>query len=112
LHADSGPHPKRVKLNSQHEMTNSPSMNGGSELSGLKPTSPTTSRPASANGVASTAHLGSRGLVDRQQYIRLLEQALSSLGFTEVAQQLEAASGIASQPPQVRLSASCLHGQV
>jgi hypothetical protein len=57
---------------------------------------------AAAAGSLSEKPLGRAGLVDRRQYIRLLEQALSSLGFAEVADQLERASGVASQPPQVR----------
>jgi hypothetical protein len=41
-------------------------------------------------------------MIDSNQYIRLLEQALSSLGFGEIAAQLEAASGVSSQPKEVR----------
>ena len=55
--------------------------------------------------------LGRSGLLDRTQYIRLLEQALSSLGYTDVASQLERASGITAQPPQAsrgrRAAAGC-----
>ncbi|EFN54760.1 hypothetical protein CHLNCDRAFT_35720 [Chlorella variabilis] len=43
--------------------------------------------------------LGRRGLIDRTEYVRVLEQALRALGYEEVAAQLEAASGIVQQPP-------------
>lgn len=66
---------------------------------------------AAAAATRSSALLGRRGLVDRTQYVRLLEQALSALGFADVAKQLELASGIASQPPQVnRLQRAVLAG--
>lgn len=62
---------------------------------------------AAAAATRSSALLGRRGLVDRTQYVRLLEQALSALGFADVAKQLELASGIASQPPQVGRRSTC-----
>lgn len=46
--------------------------------------------------------LGSRGIVNRKEYIRLLEQALYSLGFRNAAKDLEVASGIDCEPAEVR----------
>lgn len=46
--------------------------------------------------------LGSRGMVNRKEYIRLLEQALYSLGFRNAAKDLEVASGIDCEPAEVR----------
>ena len=46
--------------------------------------------------------LGSRGLVNREEYIRLLAQALYGLGFRSAAKDLEAASGIDCEPAEVR----------
>jgi hypothetical protein len=73
----------------------------GNEALGLK-LSPAWALSDSGAGTAAVADpLGRHGLIDRTQYIRLLEQSLSSLGFNDVAQQLEQASGVVSQPPQV-----------
>lgn len=94
---------KRPRL---FDMTNSSDQcaaQNGQRGPGLKPPR---SRGGS-DGVAAAAAapalgpLGRRGMVDRTQFVRLLEQALSSLGFSDVAEQLECASGIPSQPPQV-----------
>lgn len=65
--------------------------------------------PALAAATRASAVLGKHGMVDYTQYVRLLEQALSALGFADVAKQLEMASGIASQPPQVHtlVAAGC-----
>lgn len=46
--------------------------------------------------------LGSRGMVHRKEFIRLLEQALYSLGFRNAAKDLEVASGIDCEPAEVR----------
>lgn len=46
--------------------------------------------------------LGSRGMVNRKEYIRLLEQALYSLGFRNAAKDLEVASGVDCEPAEVR----------
>lgn len=56
-----------------------------------------------AAAAADEGPLGRRGLVDRRQFLRLLEQSLAALGYSDIAEQLERASGVASQPPQVRL---------
>ena len=48
----------------------------------------------------------------RVEYIRLLEQALSQLGFEGAAQQLEQESGVALEAPEIgRLRAAVLAGQ-
>lgn len=46
--------------------------------------------------------LGTRGMVNRKEYIRLLEQALYGLGFRTAAKDLEVASGIDCEPAEVR----------
>lgn len=56
--------------------------------------------------------LGPRGLIDRAEYVRLLEQALRALGYDDVAAQLEAASGVVQQPPAASaFRAAVLGGQ-
>lgn len=87
---------KRPRL----DMTSSKQTPTGGGRSGKRSGQPTSAAAAAAAGGAGP--LGRQGLLDRTQYIRLLEQALASLGFTDVADQLEQASGVASQPPQVR----------
>ncbi|GAX81284.1 hypothetical protein CEUSTIGMA_g8716.t1 [Chlamydomonas eustigma] len=47
--------------------------------------------------------LGPRGLINRAEYVRLIEQALATLGYNDLASKLEEASGIQMQPPQVSL---------
>jgi hypothetical protein len=37
-------------------------------------------------------HLGPRGLINRAEYVRLIEQALSTLGYNDLASKLEEAS--------------------
>ena len=46
--------------------------------------------------------LGARGIVNREEYIRLLAQALYGLNFRSAAKDLEAASGIDCEPAEVR----------
>ncbi|KAL4452448.1 hypothetical protein ABPG75_008110 [Micractinium tetrahymenae] len=55
--------------------------------------------PQLHNGEQQRGLLGPRGLIDRVEYIRVLEQALRMLGYEEVAAALEAASGVEQQPP-------------
>ena len=55
-----------------------------------------------AAAAADEGPLGRRGLIDRREFLRLLEQSLAALGYTDIAEQLERASGVASQPWQVR----------
>ncbi|EIE21969.1 WD40 repeat-like protein [Coccomyxa subellipsoidea C-169] len=45
--------------------------------------------------------LGSKRMINRQEYIRLMEQSLHRLGFSAAAQQLERDSGIQMQPVTV-----------
>lgn len=51
------------------------------------------------SNVISEEFIGPRGLINRADYIRLLEQALDHLGYPELAVQLERDSGIVLQPP-------------
>jgi hypothetical protein len=51
------------------------------------------------SNVISEEFIGSRGLINKEDYIRLLEQALGHLGYPELAAQLERESGIVLQPP-------------
>lgn len=39
-----------------------------------------------------STRLGPRGLINRTEYVRLLQQSLNDLGFEELAKQLEVAS--------------------
>lgn len=92
---------KRPRLLDTTNMTNADSPTA-QRSPGLKRTRSGEGAAAAAAAAARAAGaLGRSGLVDRTQYIRLLEQALSSLGFADVATQLERASGIASQPAEV-----------
>ena len=45
--------------------------------------------------------LGQRRWIDRQEFIRLIEQALYGLGYTGVAKQLEGESGIRHEEEHV-----------
>lgn len=57
-----------------------------------------------SNGSASTPgveKLGRKGWIDRVEFIRLMEQALYSLGYRDVAGQLESASGIPHEEQHV-----------
>ena len=59
------------------------------------------------------AWLGSSGQprINRSEYIRLIEQALVGLGFTDVAQQLERSSGVQHQALEVsQFRAAILQG--
>lgn len=51
------------------------------------------------SNVISEEFIGPRGLINKEDYIRLLEQALDHLGYPELAAQLERESGIILQPP-------------
>ena len=96
-------HSSDVLAETQHN-GRSPAAQRGLKPSGTTAAAATVALRAEA-ATGADGPLGRSGLVDRCEYIRLLEQALSSLGFAEVAEQLEAASGIASQPQQVRCPA-------
>lgn len=90
--------PSKRQRTSTDDMTSARSpRKGGRKQAGAAGT------PAAVAAAAGEGPLGRRGLVDRCQYVRLLEQALASLGFEEVAAQLERASGITAQLPQVRV---------
>ena len=45
--------------------------------------------------------LGPRGLIDRVEFVRLLEQAVRNLGYASISEQLEVESGITYQNPVV-----------
>lgn len=55
------------------------------------------------NGTSPHVHarLGNGKLIDRHEYVRLLEQALGSLGFHEAAERLQRDSGISLEPVEV-----------
>ncbi|KAL4432403.1 hypothetical protein ABPG77_001702 [Micractinium sp. CCAP 211/92] len=93
------PDAKRPRLDTTNSMTH------GSDLTaqqqGRSPGVKAVRETAAAPATHPSTMLGRHGMVDRTQYVRLLEQALSALGFADVAAQLEHASGIASQPAQV-----------
>lgn len=91
---------QRAKRPRLGNMTNT----GPAAVNGRPPTSASLKpmvAPAAVPADA-VASLGRSGIVNRTHFVRLMEQALSSLGYAEVAEQLEVASGIISQPPQVR----------
>ena len=46
--------------------------------------------------------LGTRCVINKKEFIRLLEQSLYSLGFRKAARELEQASGIDCEPGEVR----------
>ena len=46
--------------------------------------------------------LGARSMVNRKEFIRLIQQALYSLGFRNAAKDVEVASGIDCEPAEVR----------
>lgn len=46
--------------------------------------------------------LGTRCVINKKEFIRLLEQSLYSLGFRTAARELEQASGIDCEPAEVR----------
>lgn len=46
--------------------------------------------------------LGTRGVINKKEFIRLLEQSLYSLGYRKAARELEQASGIDCEPGEVR----------
>lgn len=46
--------------------------------------------------------LGTRGMVNRKEFIRLIQQALYSLGFRNAAKDVEVASEIDCEPAEVR----------
>lgn len=52
--------------------------------------------------VSQSEFLGNRGMINRKEYIRLLEHALYGLGFRNAAKDLEVASGIDCEPAEVR----------
>ena len=46
--------------------------------------------------------LGRKGVINKKEFIRLLEQSLYSLGYRKAARELEQASGIDCEPGEVR----------
>lgn len=58
--------------------------------------------PDDGCSVGSEEFIGPQSMINRTQYIRLLEQSLNTLGFGEVAAALESAS--------VRTMPCCIHG--
>ncbi|PSC72285.1 WD repeat-containing 26 [Micractinium conductrix] len=54
--------------------------------------------------------LGPRGMIDKIEYIRVLEQALRALGYESVAAALESSSGIVQQPPAAAAFRSAVLG--
>ena len=52
--------------------------------------------------------IGRRGMIDRTQYIRLLQQSLSQLGHSSIAEQLEKASGVPCQSPATSNLQTCV----
>ncbi|CAG9460671.1 unnamed protein product [Pedinophyceae sp. YPF-701] len=53
------------------------------------------------NGAAEARMLGTKGEIERSEYIRLLQQALKDIGYEEIAEQLQKQSGIACEADQV-----------
>ncbi len=47
------------------------------------------------------SNVGAQGLIKRRELVMLMEQALSSMGFEEVSEQLAAESGIKHETPMV-----------
>lgn len=80
---------KRLKTDGSSEMENGDSYTNGN-------CSPVDGQ------VSQSEFLGSRGMINRKEYIRLLEQALYGLGFRKAAKDLEVASGIDCEPAEVR----------
>jgi hypothetical protein len=50
---------------------------------------------------ATTSNVGAQGLIKRRELVMLIEQALSSMGFEEVSEQLAVESGIKHESPMV-----------
>lgn len=81
---------KRAKTEVSSEMEN-----GGTAVNGNG------NMVESQNG-AHPEFLGERCVINKNEYIRLLEQSLYSLGFRKAARELEQASGIDCEPGEVR----------
>ena len=57
-------------------------------------------RPPHPEASAKAQRLGRRGLIDRAEFVRLLQQSLAALGVGAVAEQLQRASGVACESQQ------------
>jgi WD40 repeat protein len=54
------------------------------------------------------SYIGPQGLINRNEYLRLLQQTLAQLGFSDVAQQLEERSGVPRQSLTTFILTECI----
>lgn len=76
-----------------------------SALQEVQPVGSTPSEALGGKGAQTNAapqRIGRRSTIDRSEFLRLLQQSLSSLGFQEVADHLCQASGVPTQTEQVQ----------